>query len=135
MPPIANHRLAPVNGRLIKSVDARVFDKHIDYYIMRHWKDISNYRHLVQDWIKQNQVLKLEINFVWHKNKVICKDGKIKKMDLDGRIKSAIDGLSDVLQFDDKLLIEIHAFKSISNNQHDEHYDITLQPGELKHYE
>lgn len=111
MPPIANHRLMPSNGRLIKSPEIRNFDQRMQMYILKMRSKVFDTRKLAKEWIDIGYCLKVDLNFYWPKEKLISKQHLPKRLDLDGRIKSTLDAISDVIGIDDKFVIEINARK------------------------
>lgn len=111
MPPSANQRMVPVNGRLIKSADCRTYDKAIQIWMLRQKGKLVENRHKVKDWIDHGFCLKIYCEFYWPKEKLITKDGHPKRNDLDNRLKTLIDAVSDIIDLDDKFIIEIHARK------------------------
>lgn len=106
-----NHKLMPCNGRLIKSPEARHFDKTIDMYMIRLRSNLFEIRKLAKSWVDHGYCLKLELDFYWPKEKLISKQGHPKKNDLDNRIKCQVDAISTILDCDDKYVIEFIAHK------------------------
>ena len=115
IPPIANHRLVPVNGRLIKSKDSREFDKAIQLWILRQKSAIFPIRHKIKEWIDVGYCLKVDLKYTWEKSKIITKNGLPQRLDLDGRIKEILDALADIYDFDDKYVISLTASKTYWN--------------------
>lgn len=111
MPPSSNHRMIPVNGRLIKSQDIRDYDKQIQLWMLRKMSKLSSIRREIKQWIDEGKYLKVTINLRWPKEKLISKDGKPKKNDLDNRLKTLLDSLSEIIYVDDKYIINISATK------------------------
>lgn len=111
IPPISNHRLLPHNGRLIKSPECRQFDQKMKHYFIKLRSAVFPMRNLVKEWLREDYCIKLELNFYWPKEKLISKKNEPKRLDLDGRLKSTIDAVAEILDFDDKFVIEIQARK------------------------
>lgn len=120
IPPIGNHRLLPHNGRLIKSPESRVFDQKIRHYFIKLRSSAFAYRNLVNAWIHEGKHIKLILHFFWPKEKLISKKGEPKRLDLDGRLKATIDAVAEILDFDDKFVIEIQAKKLYWKNAYEE---------------
>lgn len=120
MPPIANHRLMPSKGRLIKSPDARDFDKAIQVWMLRQKSALFDYRRKARDMIVDLKLFSIKLDFYWPKESLVSKNGVPKKIDLDGRIKSAIDAVSIIIDQDDKYVIKIEAHKLIWNKIYSE---------------
>lgn len=77
-------------------------------------------RRQVKEWIDVGYCLHMSLDFFWQKEKLISKNGIPKKNDLDGRIKSTIDAISEIIDVDDKFIIEIHAKKLFWTHGYDE---------------
>lgn len=117
MPPIANHRLMPSRGRLIKSPEIRHYDQAVKHYFIRLKSNAFVYRSIIAHWLANNYAIKVDLNFYWPKSKLISKKNEPKRIDLDGRLKSTIDAISEICGFDDKHVVEIVAKKLY----HDDH--------------
>ena len=111
MPPSANQRMVPVNGRLIKSSDCRIYDKAIQIWMLREKSRLFETRKTIREWVDHGFLLKIHADFYWPKEKLICKSGHPKKNDLDNRLKTLLDAVSDIIDLDDKYLIAIEAHK------------------------
>ena len=127
MPPIANHRLMPSQGRLIKSPDIRRYDQSIQLYMLKLRSKLFELRKTAKEWIDVGYCLKVELFFYWPKEKLISKQHIPKRLDLDGRIKSTLDSISEVIGIDDKFVIEINA-KKLYWEQHYETIDAKVSP-------
>lgn len=111
IPPIANHRLTPMNGRLIKSKDCREYNKSIQIWMLRQKSNLFEWRRIAKNWIDVGYLLKVSMTFTFPKEKVLSKNNLPLRLDLDGRIKEQIDSMSDIIGIDDKFVIEINAYK------------------------
>jgi hypothetical protein len=104
--------MIPSRGRLIKSNESRLYDRSINFYILKRQSQVFEERRLIETWIKEGSLVQIELNFNWQKEKLFSKKNEPKRLDLDGRIKEAIDAVSDILNFDDKFLFKITANKN-----------------------
>lgn len=106
MPPTANHRLIPANGRLIKSNEARLYDKAVQVWMIRQKSALFEYRRKAKELIDHGYCLEVNFQFIWPKEKLITKDGMPKRIDTSNRLKDAEDAVSDILEIDDKFFIK-----------------------------
>lgn len=127
MPPTNNHRLMPSRGRLIKSPEFRDFDRRIEIWILRNMKRVHIIRENVAKWIADRNFIELEIDFCFPREKLISKKGDPKRIDCDGRIKTTIDYISNIIAQDDKWVTKIIA-KKIFQQSSEEHVTIKLTP-------
>ena len=106
MPPSANQRLVPVNGRLIKSSACRNFDKSVQVWMIRQRSKLFEDRRIVKEWIDSGFMLRVDFCFYWPKSKLMSKDGLPKKLDDSNRLKDAEDAVSEIIGIDDKWFID-----------------------------
>lgn len=108
IPPSINKQLAFSRGRFIKGNAARMFDAQIDRYSILFYKSLSHNRAILQSWGECE--LEIELFFVFYKDRIISKTkkakSKYKSIDSNNRIKSAIDGVAKLLNFDDKFIFK-----------------------------
>lgn len=71
--------------------------------------------------LPEDATLRIDINLVedW-----LCKNGAIRKADLDNRLKFLIDSVFRGLEMDDKYIFEIHAYKVQSEMLEQTHIEI-----------
>lgn len=67
----------------------------------------------------------LDCNFYFLKSRLLCKNGKTKKLDVDNRLKATFDAVSSLLQFDDSLIYEGTFMKTITEAT--EHCDVRVR--------
>ena len=97
LPPSINNLYATYKGHRIKSVEGKVFDKKIQYYKLKHMLLLEEISLFLKD-----KCIKVDRYFVFHKSRVFCKNGDIKKLDVTNYVKSLDDGLSLLLGIDDR---------------------------------
>ena len=139
MPPTANRQLQPVKmgrtARLIKTPDARAFDKELELYkkngSFRFKKHHIDYLHEV---LNQNPLSGLVVNcyFVFPKSKVISKANTIKKLDANNRLKSTLDAVSYLTEIDDSRFFTGICEKVICNKTISPYVIVTMEWTELR---
>jgi hypothetical protein len=93
-----------VRGRFIKTKIARLYDLETASYFHRNYEQISKIKHIIKD----NNLIQLDTYFVFHKDRLIGKNGQIKKIDSTNRLKASHDTLMKILDLDDKQIIKGH---------------------------
>ena len=98
LPPSINSSLRPMRstGRLVKTKEMQLWEKHVIAWSLRFCKDLDR----VIDWLKSyDGALSLEVHFVFHKPRILRKDGKIKhgRNDPDNFLKNSKDALSKLI--------------------------------------
>lgn len=111
MPPTGNHRLMPVNGRLIKTKECRAFDQACQVWMIRQRSALYEFRRTAKNWIDNGLLIRVEFRFFFPKTKLITKDGHPKKLDDSNRLKDSEDAVSDVIDVDDKFFVDKQLFK------------------------
>ena len=106
MPPTANRQLiwAPRQKRFIKSGEARRFSNEVLRYKSKNRRKCIIAGSLIDSHLKKYKAIRVEIDFIFPWEKIFARDGKIKILDTNNRIKAAIDGLCEILDFDDKFI-------------------------------
>lgn len=101
IPPSSNQMYASVNGRLIKSAEARRYLGLVQGYKIRKFREIDEFLKTVVD----ADVFDVEMNFIFHRDRVIGKKNQIKKLDASNRLKASHDGLAEILDIDDSRFV------------------------------
>ncbi len=96
--PSVNEIYKPIRGRFVKGESGRIYDKKIQAYKLRNFRILQQ----AHDMFK-GHVLCVDKYFVFYNKRLFCKDGSIKKIDVENFLKSSIDGLSELLNIDDKM--------------------------------
>lgn len=60
----------------------------------------------------------VQIRFFFKRARIFCKDGSIKKLDLDNRAKVIIDALTGELKFDDSKIFNLELIKEEGLDDH-----------------
>lgn len=110
IPPSANRQMTISNGRFIKNSEARIFDGKIQEYRLRNWRIIEQAKKEVDLWIRSGIQLEIDLFFVFHEKRVFTKGVKAKspykRIDSNNRIKSSIDAVCKLLEFDDMIIFK-----------------------------
>lgn len=69
----------------------------------------------IREWAKDRN-LSLHFDMYFVKTKLFYKDGRVKKFDHHNLLKAQIDGVAEMLHFDDSLVWEVSASKKVSLN-------------------
>jgi Holliday junction resolvase RusA-like endonuclease len=119
MPPSINKQLMVSKGRMIKTNEARKYDRAFDVYLLMRQKAIAATKDLIRQWQKDGfNALRVDIEFFFPKEKLFSKNNMIKKLDTTNRVKSVLDKISLALEIDDSLFIETFATKTLCDSEH-----------------
>lgn len=104
MPPTINQSMAIVRGRLISTASKRLFFNEVNTYRIRNFKALQRAANSLQQLLATDPALcfRVDCYFALPHNKLFTKDGRVKIFDANNRLKSALDGLSELIQIDDK---------------------------------
>lgn len=111
MSPSSNKLYSSVRGRLIKSVNGRVYANACHYYALKHSAEINEIHTQCK-----GRPLRVDCNFVFPKSAVFTKDGRMKKADYTNRVKSCHDELAKMLLIDDCMFVCGFSQKSVSTD-------------------
>lgn len=131
IPPTSNNLYIPVRGRLIKSKEGREYDLKVQQYGSLHFYKLKE----IREKIKEFPELLVETVFVFHKSRVIGKQGQMKKLDSSNRIKQVHDGFAKLIGIDDCYYVQTPVSKATCDKIEDEQVIITISKGELKRFE
>lgn len=116
----------PSRGRLIKSNEARLYDREIQIWSLRNKNKLVSYKIELRELIQKGFMLKVSVILNWEKSKLLTKKGEPKKNDLDNRLKSCLDAVSKLVEIDDKYIIEISAIKKFWDKNYSS-VDVTIE--------
>lgn len=125
IPPTLNKSLASINGRLVKTAGARNFRLSVDAMFAKfNYQErtyLQNYVNSIKD-----EPLSVELVFLFDKEDVLNKNvqkskvtKKFKTLDIDNRIKPAIDAIFENLGHNDCHIFEIIIKKRIRSEGQD----------------
>jgi hypothetical protein len=136
MPPSANRQLTLAHGRFIKNSEARIFDGKIKEYELRNWRIIEAAQKEINSWLDKGLGLEIELFFVFHESRVFTKGKKaksrFKRIDSNNRIKSSIDAVARLLDFDDMVIFKETAHKVTCKCYSEEQLIVRINPYEFK---
>jgi Holliday junction resolvase RusA-like endonuclease len=102
IPPSVNQMLAPVRGRLIKTSIGRDYEKRCQLFALTHSKEIEGMAALARSWVENGSTVRVDVYFIFKKERIFSKKNEPKKLDVDNRLKPCLDQLSNMLKIDDK---------------------------------
>lgn len=117
IPCTINKQLTLARGRFIKSSDAKLYDLEVlnwrhrngaQWMAAKQWVD--------KNWTNGQRELKVNLYFCWPKSKLVSKDGNLKRIDTNNRVKSAIDKIAEIIGVDDQFIVYESAEKIIADD-------------------
>jgi hypothetical protein len=126
----SNKMYASVRGRLIKSKLARLYESEVYDYYLRNQKSFDK----IKEIITEQNLIKLDTYFIFHKDRLIGKQGQIKKLDCTNYLKSSHDTLMKLLNIDDKQIISGHYEKIACDDLKDEQIIFEIKLTSLLNY-
>lgn len=105
-PPTLNHRYIPVRGRLILSPEYRKYKTQLARELNRYPRE-----HGLSD-----KTLSVRIEYVGPKSAWFTKSDSIRKIDIDNRSKSLLDGIFAHLDLDDSQVFYLEQGKTIDES-------------------
>lgn len=115
-PVSANALKGMYRGRMIKSAQARVYEREFKLLLNKFSKEITAFFSMFDD---EKHALDAEFYFYFPEEELLTKNGHIKERrhDLDNMLKSTIDNLFSSLPVDDALVCSMFARK-IPSDKH-----------------
>ena len=136
IPPSANKQMTIANGRFIKNSEARIFDGKIQEYRLRNWRILEQAKKELDLWISSGMQIEIELFFVFQKDRVFTKGSKAKspyrRIDSNNRIKSSIDAVCKLLEFDDMIIFKETSHKVTCEDHGQEQLIVRLKNYEAK---
>lgn len=107
MPPTDNHLFLniPRRGR-VKSPGYRRYEKDFEIWRLTHLRELGVIKKAVRG---SKMAVSFMFNFEY--GQLHCKDGRIKRLDVQNRLKAICDLLSAALETDDRFFFEVAAKK------------------------
>lgn len=109
-PPTTNHRYIPSRGRLILSPDHRAFKVLLGIFLHRTYM-------LMDASSLQGKKLKVCIEYSGPDSSWFTKAGDIRKIDVENRHKTLIDGVFKFLDLEDSQIFEINIKKAFGGKE------------------
>lgn len=118
MPPSINAQLMPAwsQKRFVKTKVAKQFDVACEAWRLTHRVDLKYYGLIIRTLVANGNILALDLNFYFPESELFTKTDTVKRMDLNNRMKSAIDAVSTALGVDDSVFFSHTAQKMVSDN-------------------
>lgn len=123
LPPTSNHLYMPINGRLIKTTEARKYAAAVEMYKLREFRILDEFKANVKD----KDVFDVSCHFSFCRDRVYSKKETLKKLDASNRIKQTHDGLSKILDIDDCRFVSGGFSKVYCKSQQDEQVIIVVR--------
>ncbi len=124
IPPSINAQFSSVNGRMIKSRDARMFDAQVALYIQKNRKRLQQITECLKPHIEDGRALRVDCFVGFHVERLFTKSKSAgswaKTLDANNRLKASIDGLVKCLDIDDKYIFAGNCEKVACNTVYDE---------------
>lgn len=108
MPPSVNGIYVnnPKTRGRFKSAAGKAFDSEIEGYRLVHSHTLRQFR--------RGTLYRVRLTFFLPLEKLMTKDGAVKKLDVSNRIKPIEDAICKLLDIDDKDIVEVVAYKTLS---------------------
>lgn len=119
MPPSINQQLMPAwaQRRFIKTKEAREFDSQFEAWMWENKSELKYASASVRDLASKGNILALDLNFYFPEDQLFTKKDTIKQLDLNNRMKSAIDAVSKAIGVDDSIFFSHLAQKMVSQDK------------------
>lgn len=93
-------------GGYRKSNDLEIFRKKIDIIAAASKSKVEDAKKEIQSWLDEGFFLQAKCLHLFHVEQLFFKNGNVKRLDADNRIKAALDAVGIILQIDDKLFFK-----------------------------
>jgi hypothetical protein len=126
MPPTANRMYLPIRGRMILSNVGRQFKQDIEWYRVANRLQVQEISEHCVRAVQSGQLLCIDREFFFQRSTIFTKKGEVKRHDLTNKIKALDDGLSSILQVDDRYIFKCSSTKQISPDPLREYVDVKV---------
>lgn len=134
--PISSNKLySSFRGRLVKSQAGREYDTKVETFVLFNKRKVEAMRKHVYDLLDESPYLSITTIFVIHQNRVLTKQGKLKKIDVSNRLKQTHDCFSKVIGLDDSHFVNPIVHLATCRNEEEEQVIISLASSTLLKYE
>jgi len=131
VPPTGNHQLQPVKMggylRLIKSKQARAYEKLVMRWGIANKKDLPTIRDVSTSWVNSGLRLRVDLCFHFPRSSLYTKKNEVKKMDVNNRIKSMVDVVSEMIAVDDRHFFS-HFVEKVETPEDEAYCTATVTP-------
>jgi Holliday junction resolvase RusA-like endonuclease len=133
LPPSVNEYLRPLKstGRFVKTESYKVFEKQVYIWSLRNNALLHDLRLL---YVGSKTPLQVDLYFVFHKPRIIKKDGdlKIGRNDSNNFIKPVFDALSKTLGIDDSFFNSQFVERLYCENESDQQVIIDIKDSKIR---
>ncbi len=132
VPPSINAQSAVVNGRMIKTREARIYDAQVALFIQKNKTRLKQITELLKPQIEDGKLaLNVDCFIAFHSERVFTRSAKAeswaKTIDANNRLKSCLDGLVRALDVDDKYFFAGNCEKITCASEYDEQVVFCIQ--------
>lgn len=139
MPPTTNKQFIlgriGKHRRLIKSHEARSFDGLCNFYGIVHAEKAALASINLLQCIQLGYTIEATTEFVFPFEKIFAKNGLPKTIDANNRIKSCLDGVSKLIEIDDKYFFSGSYRKVGCKTLKDAYVNVILKPVLMKEFQ
>lgn len=132
LPPSSNHQYATImrHGRPIRipAKETKDYEKIFKAWLLSNKDAIKSARESIVEWKKP---LSISMVVAFKRERLVTRDGRLKRLDVTNRIKAIHDLMSDALGIDDSLFISCPTEKVVADN-YEEQVVICIRPSELR---
>lgn len=115
-------------GRRFKSKELTQFQKRLTEIFLSNISSKKEGVELITRWIGQGGGLSVEFDFFFRKQRVLCKDGRSKRLDVANRLKAISDSIAEGFQFDDCEFWNISCSKNHFGTDQEEWCNVKITP-------
>lgn len=134
LPPSTNHLYKTIvirgRSRRAKSKEYKAYEHAVKVWMMTHHHELQLARALTT-MAGPGRFIHLDLDFKFHRSRILCKDGKPKRLDTSNRLKALEDALSLILGIDDCWFWSGQYDKSIAPENEVERVEIVMLVAEL----
>ena len=112
----------------VPSDELKLFKVKMNGYPVLNGNLFKMNKSIVKSWISDSYALECRIMFFFKKERVFCKDGRPKKMDVSNRLKALHDQLATLLEIDDSWFFKIYAEKCVAEGNLNEESYVEISP-------
>lgn len=100
-----SHAVRTIKGsaRITKTKDGRLFDQEVAIWMLKNTHKLQKAKDEIKLALNQGYQLKLMLYFCFSHEQLWTKDGRVKRLDTNNRVKAAVDGIAKALDIDDSV--------------------------------
>jgi hypothetical protein len=132
LPPSSNHQYATIirRGRPIRipSKETKDYEKIFKAWLIKNKEAITGAKEDIVQW---NKPLSISMVVAFSRERLVTKDGRLKRLDVSNRTKALHDLISDALGIDDCLFVSCPTEKVVADT-YGEQVVVCIRPTELR---